>query len=118
MAAIIHKKGKGAVPEATKVAVKTSTSVQHSKTNTAVVKEQIKSMAEVPPAYANVGVTASRTINLGEYNNVKLGVSIFHPCAPTPEAIEETYEFCIGWVDGKMEALTKDHDTAGGGDAD
>ena len=118
MAAIIHKRGKVPVPEVTKAAVKTNTSVQHSKTGSAVVKEQIKGMVEVPPAYAKVGVTASRTINLGEYNNVKLGVSIFFPCAPTEEAIEKTYEFCIGWVDGKMESLTKDHNIGGAQDAD
>ena len=97
------------VQDVTKAAVKTGTSVQHSKTG-AIVKEDIKGMVEVPPAYANVGVTASRTINLGEYNNVKLGVSIHHPCAPNPEAIEACYEYCVGWVDEKMAGLTKDHD--------
>ena len=100
----------------TKAAVKTTTSVKHSKTGAEVVKESIEDMVEVPPAFANVGITASRTINLGEYNNVKLGVSIHHPCAPTPEEIEKTYEFCVNWVDAKMAGLTKDHD--GDPDAD
>lgn len=94
----------------TKAAVKVATSVKHSKTGAEVVKESVSDMVEVPPAFANVGVTAARTINLGEYNSVKLGVSIFHPCAPTPEAIEQTYEFCVGWVDEKMAGLTKDHE--------
>lgn len=102
---------KKVMPKGTKVAVKTSTEVKHGKTGAEVVKEEIQSMVEVKTPYANVGVTASRTINLGDFNNVKLGVSIYRPCNDTEEAIEEAYEFCVAFVDDKMEALTKDHDT-------
>ena len=97
--------------EKTVVAVQTKTEVAHSKTGSVVVKEEVQGMVGVPPAYANVGVTAQRTINLGGYNSVKLGLSIHHPCAPDPEAIEACYGFCIGWVDEHMASLTKDHDT-------
>jgi hypothetical protein len=109
MALKIKKTAKAAVEE-TKVAVQTATEVKKSNTGISVVKQQVEQMVSVPPTYANVGVTASRTINLGEYNNVKLGVSIHFPCAPTPDAIEETYQFCFNWVDSKMTALTEEHD--------
>ena len=100
------KKGKSV----TKKAVQTATTVEHSKTGADVVKEEILAMAEVPPVHAMVGITASRTINLGEYNNVKMGVSIYHPCAPTEKAIEACYQFCMGWVDDHMKALCEEHD--------
>jgi hypothetical protein len=103
--------------EETKAAVKTATEVKHSKTGAVVSKESVEKMVVVPPVYANVGIQAQRTINLGEYNSVKLGVSIHHPCEPNPEAIEETYQFCMGWVDEKMKALTEEHDGEPG-DAD
>jgi len=97
------------IKKTTKVAVKTATSVQHKKTG-AIVKEEVKEMVEVPAAYANVGVTASRTIPLQDYANVKIGVSIHRPCANTEDAIEQCYDFCIEWVNERMEALCEAHD--------
>jgi len=107
------KKGTKVAPKpiisTVKAAVKTETSVKHKKTG-AIVKEEVKEMVVVPEVYANVGVTAARTIPLEEYANVKLGVSIYRPCANTDEAIEECYEKCVEWVDGKMAALCEEHD--------
>lgn len=54
----------------------------------------------------NVGVNAAQTINLGNYSNVKLGVSINIPCAHTE--IDEVFEFAKAWVDNKMVALTQE----------
>jgi len=99
------------VAEMNKVAAKTTTTVKHGKTS-AVVKEQVQELVAVPAVYANVGVTASRTIPLEEYANVKLGVSIYRPCENTDEAIQECYEKCVAWVDEKMTGLCEEHDKA------
>lgn len=104
------------VAPSTTAAVKTSTRVAHGKTGAEVVKEEILAMTPVPSVYANVGLSAARTINLGDFNSVKLGVDIHHPCEATPEAIEATYKYCFRWLDEKMQALTKDHDADQGQD--
>lgn len=104
------------VKKTVQAAVTTETKAKHTKTGADVVKTEVAKLVDVPEAYANVGVQAQRTINLGEYNSVKLGVSIHHPCAANPEAIQSCYEFCVGWVDEKMAALTKDHDAPAEGE--
>lgn len=95
----------------TKIAAKGKTSVTHSKTGATVDKEEIIAMVEVPALHATVGMQASLTINLGDYNNVKMGVSLFFPCVPTMPAVDKTYDTVAAWVDGKMTALKSDYDT-------
>ena len=107
MALKISKKS-NPLPESTKVAGIAETSVKHSKTGAEVVKTTVQPLREVPKVYANVGVQAQRTINLGEYNSVKVGVSIYMPC--DPESIDACYEECLAWVDTRMAALTEEHD--------
>ena len=50
----------------------------------------------------NVGVSMSFTKNLGNYESLKVSVSLFAPCTPTAEDIEATYEQVKGGVDGKV----------------
>lgn len=52
--------------------------------------------------FANVGVRASRTFNLGDYQSLKVEISLNVPCPVEVGEIEETYTFATGWVDGKM----------------
>lgn len=108
MAITVKKGKKAAVPETTKVAGIVETSVKHGKTGSEVVKTTVQPLREVPKVYANVGVQAQRTINLGEYNSVKVGVSIHMPC--DPESVDECYEECLAWVDTRMASLTEEHD--------
>ena len=56
-----------------------------------------------PPA--NVGVSMSRTLNLGEFNSAKVEVSCHIPCKPTQEDMDGTFEFAKQWADEKMEIL-------------
>lgn len=49
-----------------------------------------ETIATVPnPAY--VGVNAAATINLGNYESMKIGISISRPCLPTDKAIKRMY---------------------------
>jgi hypothetical protein len=52
----------------------------------------------------NIGVSAAATINTGNYNNVKLGVSLNVPCEH--KEIDKVFEFAKEWVDKKMTVLT------------
>lgn len=52
---------------------------------------------------ANVGVSFSHTKNLGNYEALKLSVSLNLPCPP--EDIDATFEQASDWCNGKMESL-------------
>jgi len=68
--------------------------------------EQIPvSVVEVPEPHATVGFNAAYTKNMGDYNSLKVSVSLFMPCKPDAESVEEAYGKVKLWVDGKMEAL-------------
>jgi hypothetical protein len=50
-----------------------------------------------------VAVEASMTLNMGNYNSGKCGVSVSIPCEI--HELEDIYSFARDWVDGKMEEL-------------
>jgi len=58
-------------------------------------------MFESPPCI--VTVEAGLTINLGNYQSAKVGVTISVPCAHGE--IEDVFEFGKGWVDDKMSLM-------------
>jgi len=60
------------------------------------------------PVMANVGVRCSRTVNLGDYNSVKIEVSLYIPCPVDEAVIDANYDFVMGWVNGKMEEVTSE----------
>jgi len=51
----------------------------------------------------NVGVTCGITINTGNYNSVKLQVSLHAPSPP--DEIDEVFDFVEGWVDKKLQSM-------------
>jgi len=48
----------------------------------------------------NVGVSAAQTINMGNYNSVRIGVDIHIPCKE--EDLEKSFTKAHKWVDEKM----------------
>lgn len=51
----------------------------------------------------NVGVDASFTKNLGNYESLRIGVSLHLPCYH--QEIDEVFDFGKEWVNAKMEAM-------------
>jgi hypothetical protein len=51
----------------------------------------------------NVGVDATFTKNLGNYESLRLGVSLHLPCYHNE--IDDVFEFGKQWVNAKMESL-------------
>lgn len=49
---------------------------------------------------AHVSVSAGTTINMGNYESVKIQVSVTVPC--DKDDLDSTYEFGVSWVDEKM----------------
>jgi len=70
---------------------------------------EIKSLSEyvnIPDNPAYVGVKASTTVNLGNYNSGKIEVSLYFPCATSD--IDTIFEKVKDWVDKKLEAEYKE----------
>lgn len=69
--------------------------------------EEIAVTAVTSP-HASVGVKMARTINTGNYESSKLEVSFYAPCDMNEDDINETFDFAVSWLDGKMnELITK-----------
>ena len=54
---------------------------------------------------ASIHVSGGRTMNLGNFESVKFSASISMPCSK--DQLEETYNFCLKWVDEKLQAATE-----------
>ena len=69
------------------------------------VSEEIIDVVESSEAMASVGVEYALTMNLGNYENAKIGVSINIPCIPSK--VDSTYEEASAWVESR---ITKERD--------
>lgn len=61
---------------------------------------------EGPPVV--VGVNVGITRNLGNYESIKVSVSLSVPCAPDGDEIEETYNQAKNWVDSKINTINEE----------
>lgn len=58
---------------------------------------------------ANVGYSIDRTINLGNYESLKVHVSLHVPSEVDEEEIEGNYVYCKGWVENKMDEVAAEY---------
>lgn len=70
-----------------------------------VVQEKL-----MPTTHATVGVSIGVTRSLGNFESVKMNVSLFLPCLVDAQDIEDTYAQGKEWVDGKINALNAEID--------
>lgn len=56
----------------------------------------------------NVGISAGFTRNAGNYNSIKMSVSLFMPCYP--QEIEDVFGIIKGVVDEKLTTLSEEVD--------
>lgn len=70
-------------------------------------KETVKTTL-LPEPHATVGLSIGVTRNLGNYESVKLTVSLFMPCTLDPEDIDATYMEVKGWVDTRVEHINEE----------
>jgi len=66
-----------------------------------------------PKPMSNVGCQASQTVNMGNFNSLKIGVSVNVPCDISE--LDATFDFAKNWVDSKMQQLQEEVATAKGG---
>ena len=77
-----------------------------------LIFEEFPEVAEVKHGagpMANIGYGLDRTINLGNYESLKIHVTIHVPSIVSEEEIEGNYEFCKGWTEMKMAEVTKEY---------
>jgi hypothetical protein len=70
------------------------------------MQELVKVIKATAPM-VNVGFGMDRTINLGNYENVKIHVAIHVPSEIDVDEIEGNYVFAKGWVEEKMSQTVK-----------
>ena len=86
-----------------------TTSILDKKTGSELVTQQaVGEPKTLEGPVCNVGVEASMTINLGDYNSVRIGCSLHLPCYHTE--IDDVFEFGKQWVDDKMQQLRAEVD--------
>lgn len=109
MQVIAISKNKGNILEDEVVATEGSSLVVNTITGNIVVKHPNGSEVEtkipikdvvVTRPMLNVGLNASHTKNLGDYNSARISVSLNMPCEL--HELENTYAFVKDWVNGKM----------------
>jgi len=78
------------------------------------VQEHIENMAEVisEKPMANVGMKVGVTKNLGNYESVRIDVSLYLPCDPEDQKINDTFDTISNWVDLKMQGIMEEYEEA------
>lgn len=71
-----------------------------------VVEQGAPLKFETPPA--TVVVSTQMTQNLGNYNSLKVGVSLSMPCLP--DEVDKTFEDVAQWVSQKIDELMSEED--------
>jgi hypothetical protein len=59
---------------------------------------------------ANVGMKVGMTKNLGNYESVRVDVSLYLPCEADDEAVNNTFDLVNTWVDMKMAEIMDEYE--------
>lgn len=70
---------------------------------TEVVDEMI-----VDENMANVGVKVGTTKNLGDYNSLRVDVSLYMPSKTDKKSLDKTFKRCFKWCDTKLDKIMDD----------
>lgn len=72
----------------------------------------IKKVGDIMEAvpYANVGMKVGKTMNLGNYESVRVDVSLYVPCENDDEVINQTFDLVSNWCDLKMEGIIEEYE--------
>jgi len=57
---------------------------------------------------ANVGVKVGTTKNLGDYNSLRVDVSLFMPSDVDKKSLNKTFKKCFKWCDDKLDSIMDD----------
>ena len=71
-------------------------------------QEEVLGEIEIEEPMANVGVKLGTTKNLGDYNSLRVDVSLFMPSKTDKKSLEKTYKKVFKWVDNKLDKIMDD----------
>ena len=54
---------------------------------------------------ANVGVKLGKTINLGDFQSLRVDVSLFMPSETDKKSLNKTFKKTLSWCDNKMDEV-------------
>jgi hypothetical protein len=54
---------------------------------------------------ANVGVKLGRTTNTGDYESLRVDVSLYMPSDTDKKSLDKTFKKCLKWCDKKMDGI-------------
>jgi len=67
-------------------------------------------MVKKDETFANVGMKVGMTKNLGNYESVRIDVSLYVPCVNDADVINDTFELVNTWVDIKMAEILQEYE--------
>lgn len=70
-------------------------------------EEVVEEFEETEPM-ANVGVKLGTTKNLGDYESLRVDVSLFMPSKTDKKSLNKTFKKVFKWVDDKLDGIMED----------
>ena len=67
--------------------------------------EEVVEEFVVDKPMANVGLKVGRTKNLGDYNSVRVDVSLFMPSELDKKSLDKAFKKCFKWCDKKLDEV-------------
>lgn len=78
------------------------------KGNVIDTEEEVLGEVTVDKPMANVGVKLGTTKNLGDYESLRVDVSLFMPSETDKKSLEKTFKKTFKWVDNKLDKIMED----------
>lgn len=76
--------------------------------NVLTTEEEVVAEFEESEPMANVGVKLGTTKNLGDYESLRVDVSLFMPSKTDKKSIDKTFKKTFKWVDTKLDSIMGD----------
>lgn len=86
------------------------TELLDNKGNVIDTEEEVLGEVTTDKPMANVGVKLGTTKNMGDYESLRVDVSLFMPSETDKKSLNKTFKKCFKWVDDKLDGIMEDVD--------
>jgi len=73
------------------------------------VTQKRKAIVKFEGEGADIRVSLGATLNMGNYESLRIGVDLSVPCEPNTKSIESAFQSAATFVDEKLDQLTRLH---------
>lgn len=88
--------------------IKAKIETMDNKGNVIDTQEEVLGEVVVDKPMANVGVKLGTTKNLGDYESLRVDVSLFIPSETDKKSLNKTFKKAFKWVDEKLDGIMED----------